>query len=209
MSEVTATHVNMTGLRPETFDNLQLNAGVFLLDFDWPSAKTATALATAAMAAIKAGTGLLGATQGGGSFQCTPTTRNIEVDGLRYPIVGSTVIDSWNVQMTGTLKEVTPENYQRMLATGDIEEKEDGKVKIITVRTSIDKAKDYLPKLCWIGDTSKGYCLIELDNVMNTSGVNITFADRGEGTLPFTFVAHVKDLASQNKAPCRVVFFED
>lgn len=195
----------LTGLRPETFNNLQLNAGVFLLNFDHSSITNAAALETAVLAALEDGTGVLGATIGGGSFECTPTVRQIEADGMRYPFVGSTVNDMWTVKLSTTLKEITPENFALAFASADVTTS--GSKKIVTVRTEI-KSSDYKQRLCWIGDTSKGFVLIELTNALNTAGANFAFSDKSEGTIPVTFEGHVSDLASQGNAPCQVIFFE-
>ena len=94
----------VTGVRPSTFEKLQLNAGMFLVGFDWSSAEDADAIRTKLAAAIDAETGLIGMTQGGGTFVCTPAIRQIEGDGMRSPFVGSTVNDGWTVKLTGTMK---------------------------------------------------------------------------------------------------------
>ena len=195
----------ITGLRPETFENLQTNAGVFLKNFDWSAFTTVEALEEAILGKLEAEEGILGATIGGGSFQCTPTIRNIEADGMRYPIVGSTVNDMWTVKLTGTMKECRPENFKDALICADLETS--GNVTKIKVRTDI-KAEDYIDSLCWIGDTSKGFVLIELKNALNLTGANFTFTDKGEGTLPFEFQAHAKNLADMEYAPVDIVFFD-
>lgn len=195
----------ITGLRPETFENLQTNAGVFLKNFDWSAFTTVEALEEAIHGKLEAEEGILGATIGGGSFQCTPTIRNIEADGMRYPIVGSTVNDMWTVKLTGTMKECRPENFKDALICADLETS--GNVAKIKVRTDI-KAEDYIDSLCWIGDTSKGFVLIELKNALNLTGANFTFTDKGEGTLPFEFQAHAKNLADMEYAPVEIVFFD-
>lgn len=196
----------VTGLRPETFMNLQLNAGVFLKNFDYSSYTDAAQLEEAILAALEAGTNILGATMGGGTFQCVPTMRDIEIDGMRYPIVGSTVNDMWTVKLTGTMKEITPGNFKDALAAAD--EETQGNVTKIKVRTDI-LAKDYINNICWVGDTSdQGFVLINLVNVINLSGANFTFTDKGEGTLPFEFQAHHKELSEMEYAPCEVVFFD-
>lgn len=195
----------ITGLRPETFENLQTNAGVFLKNFDWSAFTTVEALEEAILGKLEAEEGILGATIGGGSFQCTPTIRNIEADGMRYPIVGSTVNDMWTVKLTGTMKECRPENFKDALICADLETS--GNVTKIKVRTDI-KAEDYIDSLCWVGDTSKGFVLIELKNALNLTGANFTFTDKGEGTLPFEFQAHAKNLADMEYAPVEIVFFD-
>lgn len=195
----------ITGLRPETFENLQTNAGVFLKNFDWSAFTTVEALEEAILGKLEAEEGILGATIGGGSFQCTPTIRNIEADGMRYPIVGSTVNDMWTVKLTGTMKECRPENFKDALICADLETS--GNVTKIKVRTDIN-AEDYIDSLCWVGDTSKGFVLIELKNALNLTGANFTFTDKGEGTLPFEFQAHAKNLADMEYAPVEIVFFD-
>lgn len=194
----------LTGLRPETFEKLQTNAGVFLKGFDYSSISDAAALETAVLAALEDGTGVLGATRGGGTFECTPETRTVEADGMRYPFKGSTVNDMWTVKMTGTLLEITPENFKDALMCADISGS--GSKIIVKVRTDI-KATDYIENLCWIGDTSKGMVLINLSNALNVGGATFTFTDKGEGTLPFEFQAHQASLADAEYAPFEIVFF--
>ncbi len=197
----------ITGLRPATFENLQLNAGVFLLNFDVSTYTDAGTLEDGILAALEEGENILGATTGGGTFAAEPTIRNIEADGMRYPVKGSTVNDMWTCRLTTTLKEVTPENFQRALISCDIDDSKPN-VKVLKIRTDIED-KDYIPKLCWVGDTSKGFVLIELDNALNLSGASFTFTDRGEGTLPVDFQAHVANLSEMQYAPCRIYFFDE
>lgn len=198
----------ITGLRPETFEHLQLNAGVFLRNFDYSAIKDADALEDAVIDALEAGGDkILGATIGGGSFQMTPSIRQIEADGMRYPIKGSTVNDMWTVKLTGTMKECRPENFKDALICADMTESEDKKVTTIKVRTDI-KDQDYIPSLCWVGDTSKGFVLIDIKNALNLTGANFTFTDKGEGSLPFEFQAHAADLKSMEHAPVEIVFFD-
>lgn len=198
----------ITGLRPKTFENLQTNAGAFLKNFAWKQSKTYDELLQAIVAALDAPEKTIGATIGGGSFQCTPSIRNIEADGMRYPIVGSTVNDMWTVKLTGTMKEITPQNFKDALICADLEPSEDGLMTTLKVRTDIEEG-DYIPSLCWVGDTSKGFVLIDLENALNLTGANFTFTDKGEGSLPFEFQAHAKDLANMKYAPVTIVFFNE
>lgn len=196
----------LTGLRPETFENLQLNAGVFLKNFDYASATDAATLEDAVLDALESGTGVLGATRGGGSFECTPETRTVEADGMRYPFKGSTVNDLWTVKLKTTLIEATPENFKDALISADLTTT--GNKTVIKVRTAI-RAADYIPSVCWIGDTSKGLALIKLDNALNIAGATFTFTDKGEGTLPVEFQAHQGSLKDMEYAPFEVVFFDN
>ena len=197
----------VTGVRPSTFEKLQLNAGMFLVGFDWASAEDADAIRTKLAAAIEAETGLIGMTQGGGTFVCTPAIRQIEGDGMRSPFVGSTVNDGWTVKLTGTMKEITPENFADALISADVTDEASGKVHKVRIRTDI-KSTDYIEKFCWIGDTSKGFVLIELENALNIAGATFTFTDKGEGTIPFEFQGHQSNALQQEYAPCTLVFFD-
>lgn len=193
----------ITALRPDTFKNIQTDAGAFLVDFDLDTPQTVQELKAAVAAALKSNTGVLGATRGGGSFRAVPTMRSIDVDGKRYEFVGSSNVDFWDIRLTGTLVEIPNESFQKVLMAAEHET--EGEKTTVTLRTSIDK-KDYIPKLCWIGDTSEGYMAIELTNALNTVGANFTFVDRGEGTLPFEFVAHQASVEEAEYAPFRAVF---
>nr|DAN09127.1 MAG TPA: major tail protein [Caudoviricetes sp.] len=197
----------ITGLRPESFQKLQLNAGVFLAGFDFASAKDAAAVKTAIKTFIQTGEGVLGATRGGGSFECTPDIRAIEADGKRYEFKGSEVNDGWTVKLKTTLIEATPENFARALMCATVTDDTGGKMHTIRVRTDIANG-DYIPKLCWVGDTSEGFVLIELSNALNITGANFTFTDKGEGTLPVEFTAHQDSLDDMEYAPCQIVFFD-
>lgn len=194
-------------IRSEAFDNLQLNAGIFLIDFDYSTIADATALKTAIASAVSGDTGILGVTRGGGTFTVTRETRTPEIDGMRYPFKGSDFVDSADAYLSGTLLEVNPDNFKRLLGSGDATTS--GKKTTITMRTAIDPATDYINKLCWVGDISDGrLVLIELDNAFNTSDFSLTFADKGEGTMTFEFHARQSDVLSYDTAPFRVVFFD-
>lgn len=198
----------ITGLRPETFTKLQLNAGLFLQGFDASDITDAAALKTALGTYITAGKGVLGATKGGGTFVCEPDIRQIEADGMRAPFVGSTVNDGWTVKLTGTMLEMTPENFASALMSADVTT-DDTKPKVHKVRIRTDiRDEDYIDKICWIGDTSKGFLMIELENALNISGATFTFTDKGEGTIPFEFQAHQSDVLKQEYAPCTLIFFD-
>ena len=201
----------VTAVRPQTFERLQLNAGAFLKNFDLSTYTEYSALEEALFAAIKDGTKTLGATRGGGTFTASPTMRNIEADGKRYEFKGSSVIDAWDIKLTATLMEITPDNF--VLALGTAEKTEDkaftvGKKTTIKLRTSIEDG-DYIQNLVWFGNTSKGLVAIALDNALNNTGVTLTFSDKGEGTLPVEFHAYQDTVENNEYAPCAIYFFDE
>lgn len=201
----------VTAVRPQTFERLQLNAGAFLKNFDLSTYTEYSALEEALFGAIKDGTKALGATRGGGTFTATPTMRSIEADGKRYEFKGSTVIDTWDIKLTATLMEITPDNF--VLALGTAEKNEDksfttGKKTTIKLRTNIEDG-DYIQNLVWFGNTSKGLVAIVLDNALNNTGVTLTFSDKGEGTLPVEFHAYQNTVENNEYAPCAIYFFDE
>lgn len=195
----------ITGLNAYSFEHLQLGAGVFLKDFDPSTATDAAALKTLLAQCIANKQGLLGATKGGGTFQCKPSLRSIEADGLRSPVTGGTVNDGWTVKLTGTLLEIAPGSFAAVLGCADVTTS--GSVTTIRPRRDVT-ADDHIPTLCWIGEMSQGLMLIQLTDALNMSGAAFTFTDKGEGTLPFEFQAHQSDPADSEHAPCRIMFFQ-
>jgi hypothetical protein len=198
----------ITGLRPETFEHIQLNAGAFLMNFDYSKATDAKTLREAIATAIRgAQTTVLSATRGGGTFSMTPATRGIEADGKRMEFVGSTINDGYTAQMTGTFLEFTEKTFRAL--GGVISETSTATLKEIRFPTSFANNM-YITSLVWVGDMGNDrVLLIDLSNALNTSGVSFTFTDKGEGTMPFTFVAHQADLDDSEFAPIKVRIYSN
>lgn len=196
----------VTPARSDAFKNLQLNAGAFLINWDYSTYEDATAMRTALATALQDTTKLLGATRGGGSFTVTSEIRDPDMDGKRYRFKGGAFVDSVDAALTGTLVEVIPETFAKVLATGDVATS--GKKKTVTMHTAI-KDEDYLEKLVWVGDMSDGgLVLIALKNALNTNGMTLTFADKDEGTIPFEFHAFQDVVEDYDNAPFEVIFLD-
>ena len=195
-----------TPLRSETFENLQLNAGIFIKNLDYSAISDASALKTAIATAITAGTNIIGATRGGGSFVATRETREPEADGKRYSYKGGRFVDSADARLSTTLIEITPANL--VMALGGATATTSGKKTTIKMHTAIQNS-DYIDALTWFGDLSDGRLVaITLLNALNTSDFNLTFTDKGEGTLPVELHAHQASVADYDEAPFEIVFFE-
>ena len=176
-----------------------------MVNFDYSKITDLTALKSALATALESHDTTVGATRGGLTFSAVPTMRQIEADGKRYEFVGSEVIDKWYVKLTGTLIEIVPGNIKRVLATGEATDNVGKTVTTIKTRTWI-KDTDYIKSVTWVGDTSEGAMMITLYNVLNTSGATLTINDKGEGTLPFEFVAHQSDVEQTEYAPYEIVY---
>lgn len=196
----------VTPCRTETFQNLQLNAGAFLIDFDYSTYTDATALRTALATVLQDDTKVLGATRGGGTFVVTSEIREPDVDGKRYRFKGGAFVDSVDAQLSGTLVEIRPEVFAKVLATG--ESTTAGKKTTVRMHTAIQET-DYIDSLVWVGDMSDGgLVLIALKNALNNNGMTLTFSDKGEGTIPFEFHAHQDAVEDYDYAPFEVIFLD-
>ena len=199
-------------LRKETFDNLQLNAGIFIknLAYTGTGAPTDATTLKTLIKGIVGGTitdkgTILGATRGGGTFTVTREQRDPEVDGMRYKFKMGTFIDSVDAYLSTTVVEVTPENFAALLG-GDATTT--GNKTTITMETALGE-EDYLDNVCWIGDLSDGrLVLICLKNAINTADFTLTFSDKSEGTLAVEFHACQTDVNDYDEAPFEVVFFD-
>ena len=194
-----------TALRNATFDKLQLNAGMFIKNFDYSEIDDAGELKTALLSEIATGTKLLGATRGGGTFNVGREMRNPQVDGMRYRFKGGNFVDSTDPYLSTTLVETTPENFAIALGANI---SVSGKKTTVTMPTAIgDDA--YLDNLCWVGDLADGQLvLICLYNALNTANFNFTFTDKGEGASSVEFHACQDEVADYDNAPFEVVFFD-
>ena len=197
---------SLSALREATFDNLQLNVGIFVKNFLTTASAcvNAEALLTAIKAAITAGTDLLGCTRGGGNFTVARETREPEIDGLRYRWKGGTFVDSADPQLSTTLVETTPGNFAIALG-GEITTS--GKKTTVKMPTALgDDA--YLDDLCWAGELADGrMVLICLYNALNTADVTFTFQDKGEGSLAVEFHAFQENVDDYDYAPFEIIFF--
>ena len=198
-------------IRKKTFENFQLNAGIFLKDFVYSGITSANELKSAIELCVEGSASavgtILGATRGGGSFTVTRELRSPDVDGKRYGFKGDTFVDSVEAQLSTTLVEITPETLMDAFASATLATSSNGLVKTLTLNTEID-TDDYLTNLCWVGDISDGrYVLIALDNALNQADITLTFADKSEGTLPVEFHAKQSDVNDYDTAPFEILYF--
>ena len=187
----------LNGFTANTATNLQLDAGIFVRGLADPSSFTGTVTTPAKT---------IGATSGGGSFTAIPTFRNIfeDLDGARGVYKGGQVIDSWEIKMTTTIKEMTAENLKLALAAADTTAASSGKYDTTVARLEV-KEEDYLDNFCFIG-TINGQdtpVIIEMKNVLNMNGLNLTVADKSTGSVSLELQAHF-DLSKPDEVPFKI-----
>ena len=167
-----------TGLTDRTIVNLQLNAGVLLTKYTKGTDINED--------------DIIGATRGGGSFTAVPTVHQAAVDGAPTYTKGLERVDDWVITLNATMVEVSDEAISRALGVG-VTKTETGsgatKDTVFTVKRTVND--DDYKDLYWVGDLSNGQnVVIKIKNALNTSGFNLTFTDRGEGTYALALIGH-------------------
>lgn len=174
-----------TQIPTDTFQNLQLNAGVLLNSFD-PTTGAVTSSA------------IIGATTGGVQF--TDSVEYIDfgedIDNCPKNMMELKKLDSHEVTMSGTFVSVSGDTAKLLAAVAD---KAGNK---ITPRN--DLLQTDFSDIWWVGDYSDvnedsgsgqnartaGYIAIKLINALNTGGFQLQTTDKGKGTFAFEFTGH-------------------
>ena len=171
--------MKFTQIPTDTFEKLQLNAGILCSGFT-PATGTVT--------------GLLGATTGGVSFadSISYTDFGDDIDNCPKNMLELKKIDSRDVTLSGTFVTVSTALAKKLVGAGDIGSTDTTKV------TPRDTLKDAdFDDIWWIGDysdvntgTNAGYIAIHMMNALNTGGFQISSTDKGKGQFAFTFTGH-------------------
>ena len=180
-----------TQIPTDTFEKLQMNAGILLKEFT-PSTGTFNT------------TDLIGATTGGVNFQATPEFADFgeDVDNCPKNMLELKKLTSWTAQMTGTFVSVSADSAVSLLGAADAAS---GK---ITPRQ--DLATTDFDDLWLVGDYSDvndgngaGFVAIHMMNALSTGGFQLQTTDRGKGQFAFTYQAHYS-MAAQDTVPFEI-----
>lgn len=176
---------SLSGYTSKTAENLVLDAGAFFKNFI-----VSTDTYDSAVTAGK----LLGATRGGGNFNAIPAIRQIEVDGVKGKAKGLTVIDSWDVNMTANMLEVTVESLKLSLASASTDTVSVPGYTKIKANNYISLT-DYIENITWVGTISGSNkpVIIQIFNVLNTNGLAIQTQDKNEVVTALTLTGHYDD----------------
>lgn len=177
---------------PETaFQEIQLNAGVILSEFD-PSTGTMD------MA------NLLGATTGGVSFTAVPTFSDYgeDIDNCPKNMKELKKLESWEIKMSGTYVTVNPNLVKSMIGVADVaKEKITPRNDVLdTDFTDLWFVGDYSDKN---GETNGGFVAVHMMNALSTAGFAIQTSDKAKGQFAFEYTAHYS-MADQTIVPFEV-----
>lgn len=183
--------MKFTKIPETTFQNLQLNAGILLSDFDPANAEVANE-------------NIIGATTGGVNFTATPTFSDYgeDIDGCPKNMLELKKLDAWEVAMSGTFVTADANSVKNLVGAADADDDK------ITPRNDVLRS-DFVD-LWWVGDYSEdnseetgGFVAIHMMNTLSTGGFAIQSSDNGKGNFAFTYTAHYS-MEAQDTVPFEV-----
>lgn len=184
--------MKFTQIPADTFEKLQMNAGILLDEFT-PS--------TGVIGNI------IGATSGGNTFTAAATYSDMgdDIDNCPKNMMELKKLDSWEAKMSGTFSTVSAELAKTLVGAADIEGSDNTHV---IPRNNILKTD--FQDIWWVGDysdlngeTNGGFCAIHLMNALNTAGFKITSSDKQKGKFDFEFTGHYS-MEEQDKVPFEI-----
>ena len=184
--------LKFTQVPTDTFEKLQLNAGI-LLDGFTPS--------TGVIGNI------LGATSGGINFASNPSYSDFgeDIDNVPNNMMELKHLVAFDPQMSGTFLTVSTAVAKMLVGAADIDGTDTTKVvpRQQLLETDFDD-------LWWVGDYSDkntgstaGFLAIHLINALNTSGFQIQSSKDAKGTMSFEFHGHYS-IDSQDTVPFEI-----
>lgn len=184
--------MKFTKIPDNTFQNLQLNAGILCQSFNPATGEVSN---------------ILGATSGGVNFQDSIeyTDFGDDIDNCPKNMMELKKLDSHDVQMSGTFVTVDVSTAKMLAGAADISGTDDTK---IIPRNDL-RTTDFAD-LWWVGDYSNvntgataGFIAIHMLNVLNTGGFQIQSTDNGKGQFAFTFSGHYS-MSAQDTVPYEI-----
>lgn len=182
-----------TVIPKNTFDSLQLNAGVLLKRFDIEAASASVGNPGFTDA------DLISATTGGINPTCVPTYSDFgeDVDNVPANMKELKHLDSWACAIATTCLGTSPEAIRLALGAADFDENNNAK---IVPRRDL-KQSDFEDSIWWVGDKANGgFVAIELKNALSTEGFSIQTTKNGKGQIALTITGHVS-LDAQDVVP--------
>lgn len=181
-----------TQIPSDTFEKLQLNAGILVDEF------------TPATGTIG---NILGATTGGVNFASNPTYEDFgeDVDNCPPNMMELKVLRGYDPTMSGTFLTCTAALAKALVGAADIATGDSTKVVPRSELLTTD-----FTEVWWIGDYSDkntganaGFMAIHLMNALNQAGFQIQSTKDGKGNLAFEYHAHCS-IQSQDVVPFEI-----
>lgn len=158
----------------DTFDGLQLDAGVLLKKFD------------PAKVAAPADEDIICATTGGINISCVPTYSDLGEDVDNCPTNTKELkhLDGWDCKMSFTALGTSPENIKLALGAAT--------VSTTKVTPNRDLKQTDFSDIWWVGDRADGGVVAAcLKNALSTGGFTLKTTKNGKGQVSVELTGHV------------------
>jgi hypothetical protein len=179
-----------TVIPQDTFQALQLDAGVLLRNFDPDEPAVADA-------------DIICATTGGINAVCQPTFSDLgeDVDNCPNGMKELMNLDTWACSLGFTALNMSPEGIKLALGVADIVNQE------ITPRMSLQQT-DFTDAIWWVGDKANGgFVAVKLLNALSTGGLSIQTTKRGKGQTAVTLSGHFS-INAQDVVPMKFYSYD-
>ena len=166
-----------TKISQDAFDELQVDAGVLLKNFN-PSSPTEPS-----------DSDIITATTGGIQINATPTYSDWgeDVDNCPPNMKELKHLDGWDMDIQTTALGTSPELIKLALGAADIDGSDSTK---IVPRRKL-KQSDF-GDLWWVGDKADGGLVaVKIKNALSTSGFSLKTTKDGKGNISLTLTGHV------------------
>lgn len=179
-----------TVIPQDTFDDLQLDAGVLLSTFN-PANPVAPD-----------DSHIICATTGGIQASCVPTFSDLGEDVDNCPVNMKELkhLDSWECKLAFTSLGTSPSNIKMSLGAADIDGTDPTKIV-----PRMDLKQTDFSDVWWVGDKADGGLVaVQLKNALSTSGFSIQTTKSGKGQVSVELTGHVS-INAQSVVP--MVFY--
>ena len=176
-----------TVIPQSTFEEMQLDAGVLLKNFD-PS-----------NVAAPDDEDIITATTGGIQITCEPSFSDLgeDVDNVPANMKELKHLDSWACSLSTTALGTSPDLIKFALGCADIDGTNTSK---IVPRADL-RQNDFSSSIWWVGDRADGGVVaVELKNALSTSGFSLQTSKNGKGQTAVTIEGHVS-MTAQKEVP--------
>lgn len=179
-----------TVIPQNTFESMELDAGVVLTTFDPENV------------AAPEDSAIVCATTGGISVSCVPTYSDLgeDVDNCPNNMMELKTLESWDCKISFTSLGTSAESIKLALGAADIDSTNTAK---IIPRRSLSQSD--FSDLWWVGDRADGGCVaVQILNALSTGGFSLKTTKNGKGQVSVEITGHVS-IDDQDTVP--MVFY--
>lgn len=182
-----------TEIPVDTFDGLQMDAGVITKVFDPAKPESFDKK------------NIICATTGGINVVCQPTYSDLGEDVDNCPVNMKELkhLDSWACTLGFTSLGTSKESIRMELGAADI----DAESGAIIPRRDL-KQSDFEDSVWWVGDEANGgFVAVEMKNALSTDGFSLQTTKSGKGQLACTLTGHVS-INAQDEIPMKIYSYD-